>query len=83
MLSTPADVAASLRASTADIRSTMALLAAISLFAAAFVILNTLAMTVAERVRELGLLRAAGARRAQIVEVVVAQALIARHARLR
>ena len=54
----------------------MALLAAISLFAAAFVILNTLAMTVSERVRELGLLRAAGARRAQIVEVVVAQALI-------
>ncbi len=76
VLSTPADVAASLRASTADIRSTMALLAAISLFAAAFVILNTLAMTVSERVRELGLLRAAGARRAQIVEVVVAQALI-------
>ena len=76
VLSTPEDVAASLGAATADIRSTMALLAAISLFAAAFVILNTLAMTVAERVRELGLLRAAGARRAQVVEVVVAQALL-------
>ena len=76
VLSTPDDVAASLRTSTADIRATMALLAAISLFAAAFVILNTLAMTLAERVRELGLLRAAGARRAQIVEVVVAQAVL-------
>ena len=61
LLSSPQDVAESLRASTADVRSTMALLAAISLFAAAFVILNTIAMTVIERVRELGLLRAAGA----------------------
>ena len=64
LLTSPQDVAASLRASTADVRSTMALLAAISLFAAAFVILNTIAMTVIERVRELGLLRAAGATRA-------------------
>ncbi len=76
VLTAPADVAASLRASTADIRATMALLAAISLFAAAFVILNTLAMTVVERVRELGLLRAAGASRGQIVRVVVAQAML-------
>ena len=66
LLSSPQDVAASLRASTADVRSTMALLAAISLFAAAFVILNTIAMTVIERVRELGLLRAAGATRSQV-----------------
>ena len=51
----------------------MALLAAISLFAAAFVILNTIAMTVIERVRELGLLRAAGATRSQVVRVVVTQ----------
>jgi putative ABC transport system permease protein len=76
VLWTPADVASSLRAATDDIRSTMALLAAISLFAAAFVILNTLAMTVTERVRELGLLRAAGATRRQIVEVVLAQAIM-------
>ena len=75
VLSAPRDITATLRASTADVRSTMALLAAISLFAAAFVILNTLAMTVTERVRELGLLRAAGASRGQIVRVVVAQAL--------
>ena len=73
LLSSPQDVAASLRASTADVRSTMALLAAISLFAAAFVILNTIAMTVIERVRELGLLRAAGATRSQVTRVVVTQ----------
>jgi putative ABC transport system permease protein len=75
VLSQPSDVAASLRASTADIRATMALLAAVTLFAAAFLILNTLAMTVVERVRELGLLRSAGASRGQVVRIVVAQAL--------
>ena len=76
VLSTPATVAASLRASTADVRSTMAMLAAIALFAAAFLILNTLAMTVVERIRELGLLRAAGAGRSQLVRLVLSQGLL-------
>ena len=75
MLSAPADMAASMRSSTADIRSTMALLAAITLFASAFLILNTLAMTVVERIRELALFRAAGAGRGQVVRVVLAQGL--------
>jgi putative ABC transport system permease protein len=76
VLSRPEDIATSLRASTLDVRSTMALLAAITLFAAAILILNTLAMTVAERIRELGLLRAAGASRGQITRVVGVQALV-------
>jgi putative ABC transport system permease protein len=76
VLSVPHDVAASLRSSTADVRATMALLAAIALFAAAFLILNTLAMTVVERIRELGLLRAAGAGRTQVIRVVVTQAVL-------
>lgn len=76
VLSMPRDVAASLRSSTADVRSMMALLAAMTLFAAAFLILNTLSMTVVERVRELGLLRAAGAGRRQVIRVVLAQALL-------
>lgn len=76
VLSVPRDVAASMRSSTADIRSTMAMLAAIALFAAAFLILNTLAMTVVERIRELALLRAAGAGHGQIVRVVLAQGLV-------
>ncbi|MHB8892137.1 MAG: FtsX-like permease family protein [Candidatus Limnocylindrales bacterium] len=75
VLAVPRDIAASMRASTADIRSTMALLAAITLFAAAFLILNTLAMTVVERIRELALLRAAGASRGQVVRVIFAQGL--------
>lgn len=76
VLSVPSDVAASMRSTTADMRSTMALLAAITLFAAAFLILNTLAMTVVERIRELALLRAAGAGRGQIVRVIFAQGLV-------
>lgn len=76
ILSMPRDLAASLRASTADLRGTLALLASITLFAAAFLIFNTLSMTVIERVRELGLLRANGASRAQVIRVVVVQALV-------
>ncbi len=76
VLSVPGDVAASLRASTTDIRSIMALLAGITMFASAFLIFNTLAMTVVERIRELALLRAAGAGRAQVMRVVLAQALL-------
>ena len=63
VLSSPADLAASLRSSTADFQATTALIAAIALFTGAFLIFNTLSMTLVERARELGLLRAAGATR--------------------
>ncbi|HUQ78893.1 MAG TPA: FtsX-like permease family protein [Patescibacteria group bacterium] len=76
VLSSPADIAASLRGSTADFRATTALLAAVALFGGAFLIFNTLSITVTERVRELGLLRAAGATRRQLVSFVVAQAIV-------
>jgi putative ABC transport system permease protein len=75
VLSDPADLAASLRASTADFQSTSSLLAAVALFVGAFLIFNTLSMTVAERFREVGLLRAAGATRRQIAGLVLLQAL--------
>jgi putative ABC transport system permease protein len=75
VLSSPADLATSLRSSTADFRAMTALIAAVALFVGAFLIFNTLSMTVAERVRELGLLRAAGATRRQLVGFVVAQAI--------
>jgi putative ABC transport system permease protein len=76
VLSSPQELAASLRASTADFRSTMALIAAVALFVGAFLIFNTLSMTVTERIRELGLLRAAGARRDQIRQFVLTQAAL-------
>ena len=76
VISSPAEIAASLRSTTADFRATTALIAAIALFVGAFLIFNTLSMTVSERVRELGLLRAAGATRRQLVGFVAVQALV-------
>ena len=76
VLSSPRDLAASLRVSTADFRSTTALIAAVALFVGAFLIFNTLSMTVTERVRELGLLRAAGATRSQVARFVLVQAVV-------
>ena len=74
VVSTPADLATSLRASTDEFRETMALVAAAALFAGAFLIFNTLSMTVTERVRDVALLRAAGATRGQVSRVVLLEA---------
>ena len=74
VLSSPQDLAASLGSSTADFRATTALIAAVALFVGAFLIFNTLSMTITERVRELGLLRAAGATRGQLSRFVLVQA---------
>ncbi len=76
VLSTPADLAASLRTSTVDFQATTALIAALAVFGGAFLIFNTLSMTVAERAREVGLLRAAGATRRQVIQLVLGQALV-------
>jgi putative ABC transport system permease protein len=76
VLSAPRDLAASLRASTGDFAATTALIAAIALFAGAFLIFNALSMTVVERVRELGLLRAAGATRGQLTAYILVQASV-------
>jgi putative ABC transport system permease protein len=74
VVSTPADAAAAMRASTGDFVATTALISAVALFAGAFLIFNTLSMTVVERVRELGLLRAAGATRRQAATYILVQA---------
>ena len=76
VLSSPTDLAASLRSSTADFQAMTALIAAIALFTGAFLIFNTLSMTLAERARELGLLRAAGATRGQVTGYVLRQAFV-------
>ncbi len=75
VLSTPQDIAASLRSSTSDFQATTALIAAIALFAGAFLIFNTLSMTVVEQVRDVGLLRAAGATRRQVTTFMLSQAV--------
>src|SRR2546423_2499764 len=74
VIAAPGDLAASLRASTSDFRATTALIAALALFVGSFVIFNTVSMTVAERIREVGLLRAAGATRRQVTSFVLAAA---------
>jgi putative ABC transport system permease protein len=76
VLASPADLAAGLRAATADFQATIALVAAIVLFAGAFLIVNTLSMTFSERAREVGLLRAAGATSGQLVRFVLTGALV-------
>ena len=75
LLSRTEDLAASLRAEMADFRSALLLVAAVVLFAGAFLIFNTMSMTVAERTRDVGLLRAAGTTRSQVMGLVLLQAL--------
>ena len=74
LLARTSDIADSLRAETADFRGTLLLVAAVVLFAGAFLIFNTLSMTVTERSREVGLLRAAGTTRSQVMGLVLLQA---------
>ena len=76
VLASPADIALNLRASSAAFQGTAALVAAIVLFVGAFLIVNTLSMTVGERAREVGLLRAAGATRGQLSRFVFSGALL-------
>ena len=75
VLASPIDIAANLRASSATFQGTAALVAAIVLFVGAFLIVNTLSMTLGERAREVGLLRAAGATRTQLSRFVFSGAL--------
>ena len=75
VLSSPRDLGESMRASTGDFAATTALIGAIALFTGAFLIFNSLSMTVVERLRELGLLRAAGASRGQLTSYILVQAI--------
>ena len=74
VLSSPRQLGAALRSSTAEFGATTAMIAAIALFVGAFLIFNTLSMTVGERIREVGLLRSAGATRRQVMAFVLAGA---------
>ena len=54
----------------------------IALFVGAFVIANSLSITIAQRTRELATLRTLGASRRQVLRSIVLEALVDRHARL-
>jgi putative ABC transport system permease protein len=55
----------------------LVVLGAVVLFVAAFLVVNTFSIVVAQRTRELGLLRCMGASRAQLLASVLAEGLIA------
>jgi putative ABC transport system permease protein len=76
VLSSPQDLAADLRASTTDFSLMTGLIAMVALCAGAFLIFNTLSMTVSDRIREVGLLRAAGATRRQVMIFILTQASV-------
>jgi putative ABC transport system permease protein len=75
LLTQAQDLASALGAEMTDFAAALLLVAAVILFAGAFLIFNTLSMTVAEVTREVGLLRAAGATRTQVMGLVLLQAL--------
>ncbi len=56
--------------------SALGLFAGLALFVGAFLIFNTFAVLVTQRIRELGLLRSVGASRAQVTRSVLAEALL-------
>ena len=58
------------------IRGILVAFGAISIFVGAFIIFNTLSITVAQRIRELAMLRTVGASRRQIMRAVVGEAAV-------
>ncbi len=74
VVETAADAAVQLGRAQAGFAGLAFLFGAVSLAVGAFLVANTLSMTVAERTRELGLLRAAGTTSRQIMGFVLRQA---------
>jgi putative ABC transport system permease protein len=58
------------------IRGILVAFGAISIFVGAFIIFNTLSITVAQRIRELAMLRTVGASRRQVMRSVVGEAFV-------
>jgi putative ABC transport system permease protein len=65
-----------LQDSIRDLQGALLLFGTVSLLAGGFLMFNTLTLMVAEQVREIGLLRAAGATRGAVVLLALAQGLI-------
>lgn len=75
VVETPAAAAERLASAQADFAGVALVFGLVALVVGAFLIGNTLAMTVSERARELGLLRAAGTTSRQVLGIVGRQAL--------
>lgn len=68
--------ASSVKKNLGVFRTALLVFAGISLFVGAFLIFNTFSILVAQRTREMGILRALGASRAQVTRSVLVEALI-------
>ncbi|WP_354642083.1 ABC transporter permease [Kitasatospora camelliae] len=62
--------------STTALKTTLLVFAGISLFVGIFIIANTFTMLIAQRIKELALLRAVGAARGQVTRSVLVEALV-------
>lgn len=72
----PGDAGASIAQLLSALHLGLGIFSLVTLFVGALLIYNTFAMTVAERTRELGLLRALGATRRQVVRLVLTEAAV-------
>ena len=72
----PPEIETEILTALSDLRPLLLVFAAVALFVATFLIYNTIGISVAERVRLLGLLRAVGTTDFQIVRLVLAEAAI-------
>jgi putative ABC transport system permease protein len=70
------DFASSLEQALSFIKTFLLVFAGVALFVGSFLILNTFSMLVAQRTRELALLRALGAKRRQVTTSVLLEALL-------
>ncbi|WP_049574368.1 ABC transporter permease [Streptomyces sp. SBT349] len=70
------DQAAGIEAATSGMRTALLAFAGIALFVGIFIIANTFTMLVAQRTKELALLRAVGASRRQVTRSVLIEALV-------
>lgn len=70
----PAAVGQSITESMAGLRTGLNIFSVIALFVGALLIYNTFAMTVTERKREIGMLRAVGATRGQVLRLMLIEA---------
>ena len=75
IVETAADAAARLASAQASFGNVAFLFGLVAMVVGAFLVGNTLAMTVGERTRELGLLRAAGTTRGQVLGIVLRQGI--------
>ncbi|MER5863855.1 FtsX-like permease family protein [Kitasatospora sp. NPDC002040] len=71
-----ADQAKQIESGTSNMKTMLLAFAGISLFVGIFIIANTFTMLIAQRIKELALLRAVGASRGQITRSVLAEALL-------